>query len=194
MYLLYIDWLLLDDIHYSKTHSLCIIEPLSVSSILLTVFQLLHTLIVVYCLHLFVAPLREMTKHSDCINQESVNSSLLALTTKYTILHCSTAISSVILMILLLSTGAGHYYAMFHSFINATVMILLHPLQNDLFRKLCCLPLYLCALTHRHASAVVDNLSVVSLLAHTLLHLEHDTPPPILTLPNLPLSIFLKTR
>merc|ERR1719334_1218192 len=90
-----------------------------------------------------------MIKCSDCINKESVTAGIQALINKFSILHCFNIISSIILMILFLSSGAGHYYTIFQSFINGTVMILNHPVENNLYRKLCCLPLHLCKAVHR---------------------------------------------
>lgn len=128
----------------------------------------MNCIVAVYALYLFAYPIHQMIVGLDTFNRENASRPLYLVMIKSTILYSSSVVSSVIWMVLYLSTDIGYSYSVCHSFINGMVLILVHPVENALYKKVCCGPHYLCTLAlhvplskvHRERAAAARDLQI----------------------------------
>eukprot|EP01083_Nonionella_stella_P014532 40805_1 len=105
-------------------------------SILMYTSSALHIFIIMYSLYLFINPLYKLISHQT---NDRICSQLYRVMIKYVILHCTSICSCILLMVLSYLFPFGYNYSVIDACINGVILILLHPLQNRVYKVLCCL-------------------------------------------------------
>lgn len=143
-YLLYVDWFVIET-RFDPEFG-CTLHPISVSSFLLAVALLLHTLIAIYALYLFVYPLHHLIQQQESFNNPRVSDKLYLVMIKYSILYSCSIASSLVLLVLSITSPVGYVWSLISSLTNGIVLILLHPIQNKLYKNCCCCVHALCVI------------------------------------------------
>lgn len=156
-YLIYVDWFLIET-RFDPEFG-CTLHPISLSSLLLVLTIILHTLIAIYSLYLFVFPLHHLIQLQDSFNNSHVSGKLYLVMIKYSILYSCSIFSGLILLVLSMTSPIGYTYSLISSLTNGIVLILLHPIQNKLYKNLCCCAHTLCAIVWGAPRDVIFNRS-----------------------------------
>eukprot|EP01084_Bolivina_argentea_P308591 533653_1 len=155
-YVLYIDWTTVDST-YHKEFDGCF-TTFTPGIVVIIVF-LLDIILSMYCLILFIRPLVKMAKTRDSNNNNEDNHSLTLyyIITKYAVLSTLATVSSIIYPVLLLAFGWGYMYGFIDDFINAIVVLLLHPIHEKYYMKICGLFHGCCMLTFKLKKKIIEQ-------------------------------------
>eukprot|EP01083_Nonionella_stella_P168594 569607_1 len=101
--------------------------------------SIFHVLMVVYLLHLFINPLRQLVQIQQQNNNTRVIRQLEVVMTKYSIVHSLSIISAILLLIFCVLSASGYNYSVVDAFVNGIILILLNSIHNKVYRYLCCI-------------------------------------------------------
>eukprot|EP01083_Nonionella_stella_P139742 426933_1 len=127
-------------VEYSVQYG-CMFEhkPLSITASITS--SLFNILMIIYALRLFVHPLRALIKlHPD----EQTSGQLYVVVIKYCILHACLIVSAIAFIVACLIFPFGFRYSVVDAFMNGMVLMLLDPIHNKVYKKLCYLPHLFC--------------------------------------------------
>merc|ERR1711920_95998 len=86
------------------------------------------------CLFLFIYPLHKLLQHQT---DKEIKNQLYNVMIKYSILYSTAICSSFSFVISCYFLPFGYNYAMIDGLINGMMLILLHPLHNACYKRIC---------------------------------------------------------
>eukprot|EP01083_Nonionella_stella_P100957 285526_1 len=101
--------------------------------------SIFHILMIIYLLHLFINPLRQLVAIQGETGNKQMTYSLDAVMVKYGILHSMSIISGILLIIFCVLFPSGYDYTVMDAFANGIILLLLSPIHNTVYKYLCCI-------------------------------------------------------
>ena len=156
-YIGYVDLYRIQNIHFDAQFG-CVIT--SHTSLPLFIPSLIKILFAIYSLLLFLRPMHIITRDQP---DKQISSKIYAVMIKYAILFTSAIISSLIMLLIsIFMVGHNHNFAVLDSLITGLVLMLLNPIHNRAYKRLCCCA-HACCMLLSHAPTQDEAMMATNL-------------------------------